>query len=79
LRRVERAEALLRERVPHARSVRCRVRSTGVVIEIDALSLGQLAPAQREALGAEVARIFGRGEAPHFNAYRMGSAFLRNA
>jgi uncharacterized protein len=80
LRRVERAEALLRERVPQATTVRCRVRSTGVVIEIDAPSLGRLAPAQRAALGAEVARIFGHVDSPPaFTAYRMGSAFVRNA
>jgi uncharacterized protein len=76
LRRIERAEAAVRERAPHAKSVRCRVRAAGVVIEIDQPTLDSLEAHEREDISTHVAAIF--GAAPTFTAYRMGSAFVRN-
>jgi len=61
------------------RSVRCRVRAAGVVIELDPASLVKFNEAERAALeqligAAAPARLAGRpvGFAP----YRVGSAFL---
>jgi len=74
LRQVERAEAAVRERVPHAHAVRCRVRAAGVVIELDAATLEALDTMARDAIAGAVHSIF--GAKPRFAAYRMGSAFI---
>ena len=63
-----------------ARTVRCRVRATGVVLELDAHTLGGVGAAQRAELAAQVAGLFAHaGHAPTvgFAPYRNGSAFLR--
>lgn len=75
LQRIQAAERTIRERVTAA-AVRCRVRATGVVIELDAPSLEALAPAQRDDIALAVWRIFGSGPLPGFAPYRVGSAFL---
>jgi uncharacterized protein len=75
LRRIERAESAIRARVAAA-SVRCRLRATGVVIEIDAATLAVLPQQVRAEIGTEVARIFGNPATPVFEPYRNGSAFL---
>ena len=65
-----------------APTVRCRLRRTGLVVELDEASLDRLAPAERDELTAAVAGIARTrgGERPvSFKAYRMGSAFLRPA
>ncbi len=54
------------------RTVRCRVRGAGVVVELDADALGRAG----SALAAELAGI--AGQAVSFAAYRTGSAFLRH-
>jgi uncharacterized protein len=63
-----------------AATVRCRLRRTGLIVELDDACLERLAPLERDALTtaiAEMARTQG-GERPiNFTAYRMGSAFLR--
>jgi uncharacterized protein len=63
-----------------ASTVRCRLRRTGLVIELDPASLDRLPSTERDTLTAAVAaiaRVRG-GERPiAFKAYRMGSAFLR--
>lgn len=63
-----------------APTVRCRLRRSGLVIELDEASLERLTSAERDALTTaivEMARARG-GERPvGFKAYRMGSAFLR--
>jgi pyridinium-3,5-biscarboxylic acid mononucleotide sulfurtransferase len=62
-----------------ARTVRCRIRRSGIVVELDEASLDRLAAA-RDALTAAVAAIARArgGERPiAFKPYRMGSAFLR--
>ena len=78
LRRIESAEKAIRERIT-ARSVRCRFRATGVVIEIDAGTLEALAPEIRDGIACAVAAIFGDAHSPPtFAPYRNGSAFLVN-
>jgi pyridinium-3,5-biscarboxylic acid mononucleotide sulfurtransferase len=70
---VHRAEALV-TRVLAPRTVRCRVRAAGVVVELDAEALARLA-GQGEGLAAELAAL--AGSRVTFAAYRTGSAFLR--
>lgn len=63
-----------------AATVRCRLRRSGLVIELDEASLERLTPVERDALTgavADIARAHGRERAVAFKAYRMGSAFLR--
>ena len=74
LRRIERAEAAVRERLPRAHAVRCRVRATGVVIEIDAAALEALDANARDEIAGAVRSIFGAH--PRLAAYRTGSAFI---
>ena len=71
LRRIDAAEKAVRERI-EARSVRCRVRAKGVVIEIDSASLESLAPAVREEVSRAVAEIFGSTGCPR--SRRTGTA-----
>jgi uncharacterized protein len=64
------------------RTVRCRVRHAGVVIELDEACLHALAEAHRAALAADVSQRFaaiGELRPVSFAPYRMGSAFLRPA
>ena len=75
LRRIESAELAVRARI-EARAVRCRVRASGIVVEIDADALAAMSADLRESLGEEVETIF--GVRPAFAPYRSGSAFLVN-
>jgi pyridinium-3,5-biscarboxylic acid mononucleotide sulfurtransferase len=75
LRRIEAAEIAVRARIAAA-SVRCRIRGTGVVIEIDRASLEALDAERRHEIAVDVARIFGQSTLPAFAPYRNGSAFL---
>jgi pyridinium-3,5-biscarboxylic acid mononucleotide sulfurtransferase len=62
-----------------ARTVRCRVRASGVVLELDAATLARIDPERRAELAGEVGGIFaGAGPARpvSFAPYRNGSAFL---
>ncbi len=62
-----------------ARTLRCRVRATGVVLELDAASLEALAPQRRAELAGEVSSLFagaGLARSVSFAPYRNGSAFL---
>ncbi|MEK7438305.1 MAG: asparagine synthase-related protein [Pseudomonadota bacterium] len=62
-----------------ARTVRCRVRATGVVLELDAASLGAIEPQRRAELAGEVSGLFagaGLARSVSFAPYRNGSAFL---
>lgn len=74
LARIEAAEAAIRALVD-AKSLRCRVRAHGVVVEIDEATLAQLPAARRDEIAAAVAPIFD-GAMPTFSPYRLGSAFL---
>jgi uncharacterized protein len=63
-----------------AGTVRCRLRRSGLVIELDAASLDRLTASERDALAEAVgamARARGRECAIDVKPYRMGSAFLR--
>jgi uncharacterized protein len=62
-----------------ARTVRCRVRASGVVLELDAAALEGATVARRAELAAAVRDLFaatGRVHAVSFAHYRNGSAFL---
>lgn len=72
------AEKLVASRA-HPRTVRCRVRAAGVVIEMDEESLGRLGADQQEELRRAVVALFavsGVRSPVGFEAYRTGSAFL---
>lgn len=80
---VHKAERLVAERLGAgdgaARSVRCRVRAAGVVIELDPASLVKFDTAERAALGRLIAGAAPTGLAGRpigFAPYRVGSAFL---
>ena len=62
-----------------ARTVRCRVRAAGVVLELDAPTLASLDAHKRAELAEEVGGIFAGGgyaRTVSFAPYRNGSAFL---
>jgi uncharacterized protein len=78
---VHASERLVRAAVA-ARTVRCRVRAAGVVLELDAATLDAIEPQRRARLAAEVGGIFagaGFAQAVSFAPYRNGSAFLVRA
>ena len=61
------------------KTVRCRVRASGVVIELDQGTLARLADQEQEGLRKRVQDLFaaaGHSHAVAFTAYRVGSAFL---
>lgn len=75
---IHRAESLLQAALK-PRTVRCRIRAAGVVLELDAETLARLEEGRREALSAEVAALMPQAVAARgvsFAAYRTGSAFL---
>ena len=62
-----------------ARTVRCRVRASGVVLELDAAALDAIEPGRRAELADEVGGLFagaGLARTVSFAPYRNGSAFL---
>jgi pyridinium-3,5-biscarboxylic acid mononucleotide sulfurtransferase len=75
---VHAAERLVdRELAP--KTVRCRVRARGVVIELDETSLASLSAARQLALTSQVRALFERAGFDFdltFAPYRVGSAFL---
>lgn len=76
---VHRVETLLGA-LDGARTVRCRVRRTGLVVELDPAALDALDPADRAGWRERIAALPGAGGRPvEFAAYRMGSAFLRRS
>ncbi len=76
LRAVDQAEELVR-RALSPTTVRCRVRRTGVVIELDADTLSRLAHAGRTSLAEQVCAMFDDEPGVEFQLYVRGSAFLR--
>jgi uncharacterized protein len=73
------AERLVGARL-RPRTVRCRVRATAIVVELDADSLAGLPGAEQELLAAEIGGLMRRAGVTHgvtFAPYRTGSAFLR--
>jgi uncharacterized protein len=78
--RVHETERLV-ERAIKPKTVRCRVRARGVVVELDENALAALSEDRRESLATEVRGLFesaGFGYAVSFAPYRVGSAFLHN-
>lgn len=64
------------------KTVRCRVRAEGVVVELDAATLAVQEPGRLDRLGRIVARMFaeeGQELPVRFSGYRTGSAFLVDA
>ena len=72
LRRIDAVESAVRG-LTSAKAVRCRIRASGVVIEVDAEALDSL---PREEISRVVAEI--AGTRPSFEPYRVGSAFLHD-
>jgi uncharacterized protein len=78
LRLIDEAERQLRKTL-NPSTVRCRLRATGVVVELDAATLGSLGVEQRALVEAEVTEIFRGGgidRTVSIAAYQVGSAFL---
>lgn len=78
---IDAAENLVRERLS-ACTVRCRLRRTGINIELDAAAHARLGRAEREGLCAELERLGLQYQQPgpvSFSPYMRGSAFLRDA
>ena len=78
LARVHATENLVSERLA-PKTVRCRVRAKGVVIELDQDTLTRLNGEPRDALSTEIARLFSSAGFEYpvaFEPYRTGSAFL---
>ncbi len=78
LRMIDRAEQALR-RALSPKTIRCRVRRAGLVIELDAEALGRLDPATEGRLRDLLADAGADGQAASFAPYRNGSAFLQPA
>jgi uncharacterized protein len=78
LRTIDRVETLIRDRL-NPETVRCRIRSDGVVIELDDQKLGELTHASRDELIGAIKSSFqlARSSRVVFAAYSRGSAFLR--
>jgi len=74
---VHRAENLV-ARALRPRTVRCRVRREGVVVELDEAALRRLAPDEAASLASEIAAL-GVARKISFAAYRTGSAFVQPA
>ena len=76
---VHEAESLVSKRLS-ARTVRCRVRAQGVVVELDPETLAGLEEPRRRSLQDELQQMASAVGLPQpiaFAAYRTGSAFLR--
>lgn len=75
---VDRVEEMLR-RALGPKTVRCRVRRAGLVVELDEIALSRLTEAERrlwEKRVGSVARAAGILSPIRFEPYRMGSAFV---
>ena len=78
---VHAAEQLLADMLP-TNTIRCRVRASGIVVELDAPTLGRLDASSRSSLASKVRHSFalsGLKTTISFEPYRTGSAFLTNA
>jgi uncharacterized protein len=80
LSRVHQAEQLA-GRTLSSKTVRCRVRQGGVVIELDQATLESMSSQARERLSSEISALFapvGLDGPVDFAPYRVGSAFLHS-
>jgi uncharacterized protein len=78
LRRIDRTEQHVRKTLQPS-TVRCRIRASGVVVELDAATLGSLDAVRRRDLETDIADIFrhdGVIRPVSFAPYQVGSAFL---
>lgn len=78
LRAIHGAETAIRS-ILAPRTVRCRVRDAGVVLELDPLALARLDQASADQLGERVRALFADhrpGIRVEFAVYAMGSAFV---
>lgn len=76
---VYRAERLVQRELSPT-TARCRVRHESIVIELDPRTIQALGQAQAEALRGQIGDLLAAAGVKHpvnFQAYRMGSAFLR--
>lgn len=76
---VHRAEQAVRAMLSHAVSVRCRVRASGIVVEIDAETLALMDDSTMEHVVREVTEVMRathEGVVVIVAPYRVGSAFL---
>ncbi len=79
LQAIDAAERIIRDALGPV-TVRCRVRATGVVIELDAATLAGLDPHRQSELAARVRTLFDRTGCPPtvgLAPYRRGSAVIR--
>ena len=74
---IDRAETALRQELAPS-TIRCRVRRTGLVVELDETTLARLDPATERRLRTLLHPILD-GASFAFAPYRNGSAFLRTA
>ncbi|MGI9493403.1 MAG: adenine nucleotide alpha hydrolase [Geminicoccaceae bacterium] len=77
---IDRIETLVRDRL-QPDTVRCRVRKDGIVIELDDATITELDQPSRRVLINEIEAILDDGHLGRpvtFEAYRRGSAFLRD-
>lgn len=75
---IDAAERYLRRRL-RPDTVRCRVRASGVMVELDEQSLGQLDDGAQSEIEDRIAAMFsfaGQSGPVGFEAYRRGSAFV---
>ncbi|MDP6565476.1 MAG: adenine nucleotide alpha hydrolase [Alphaproteobacteria bacterium] len=72
---VDAVEVWARERLA-ADTVRCRVRTDGLVLELDPATLSGLTATRRLSLLAEMQSRFPAADGVRFAAYRRGSAFV---
>lgn len=75
---IDKVETLLRNQLKAA-TVRCRVRSEGIVIELDEHCLAQLNNDTRTKLQQDIRQLFNQPADTRvaFESYRRGSAFLK--
>lgn len=78
LKAIHAVEVLVADRLS-PRTVRCRVRQTGIVIELDVASLNAASPSERSTLTASIGKLLPAtlaGKSIAFAAYQNGSAFV---
>ena len=76
---VDKTEKMVGTRL-RPKTVRCRVRAGGVVVELDETSLAATGPADRDELSDRISALFSDGGFDYrvsFAPYRVGSAFVQ--
>ncbi|MDA0237674.1 MAG: adenine nucleotide alpha hydrolase [Proteobacteria bacterium] len=77
---INESERLIKQSVlPEPKTVRCRLRATGIVIELDGVSLSSLTTEKERSLKGIINAVFekrGHRYPVSFEAYKVGSAFI---